>query len=213
MRHEYQYVSKEEYMPVKKELEELIHLVQDELRDEFTFSYSYVGSSHRKMITRDLKGNAGYDFDVNLHVNDDEEEFSAEEIRRMVKNAFDRHVKRFGYDYCEEGMRVLTIKKKDVWHSRIISSCDFAVVYDCEDGRQQYIHFNKDQKAYVWRYLPQSNQQLEQKADRIKKAGAEAWNEVLQVYLDKKNANEDPDKKSRSLYAETINEVYMRWCR
>ena len=29
----------------------------------------------------------------------------------------------------DSAKRVLTIKKKDVWHSRIISSCDFAVVY------------------------------------------------------------------------------------
>ncbi len=79
MQHDYQYVSKEEYMPVKKELEELIHLVQDELRDKFTFSYFYVGSCHQKMITRDMKGNVGYDFDIDLHVNDEEEVFSAEE--------------------------------------------------------------------------------------------------------------------------------------
>ena len=210
MIHDFQYVSREEYMPVKKELEELIHHVQDEVRDKFTFSYTYVGSTHRNMITRDLKGNLGYDFDVNLHVNDDEEEFSEEEIRNIVKTAFDKHAWRFGYDYCENSTRVLTIKKKDRWHGCIISSCDFAIVYDCADGRQQYIHFNKAQKSFAWRYLPQSNEQLEKKADWLKQKKG-AWEEVRKVYLDKKNDNDDPNKRSRSLYAETINEVYMRW--
>ena len=30
------------------------------------------------------------------------------------------------------------------------------------------------------------------------------------AYLEKKNDNDDPDKRSRSLYAETINECYSR---
>ena len=34
------------------------------------------------------------------------------------------------------------------------------------------------------------------------------WNEVRDVYLDKKCRNEDPGKKSRSLFAETIKEVF-----
>ena len=34
--HDFEYVSKKEYMPVKKQILELIHLVQNEVRDEFT---------------------------------------------------------------------------------------------------------------------------------------------------------------------------------
>lgn len=32
------------------------------------------------------------------------------------------------------------------------------------------------------------------------------WNEVRNLYLRKKNSNENPNKKSRSIYSETINE-------
>lgn len=50
MKHNFQYVPRHDYLPIKKELEQLIHAVQDELRnDYFTFSFTYVGSTHRKL--------------------------------------------------------------------------------------------------------------------------------------------------------------------
>lgn len=210
MMYNFQYVPSAEYMPVKKELEKLINAVQNELRyDYFTFSFTYVGSTHRKLITQDVGGNQGYDFDVNIHVNDDNEEFSPEEIRGIIRRAFDKHGKMFGYDFCEDSTRVLTIKCKDRFRSRIISSCDFAIVYDCLDGRQQYIHFNKKQNVYKWEYLPMSNEKLEERAQWLKENSL--WNEVREVYIEKKNCNCNPDKRSRSLYAETINDLYRRY--
>ena len=65
--------TKKEAAPVKAELLEIIHEVQDIVRDDFTFQYTFIGSSSRNMITEDIKSNIGYDFDVNLEVNDDEE--------------------------------------------------------------------------------------------------------------------------------------------
>ena len=64
----FKYVSKNEYMPVKKELLKLINLVQDEIREYFTFRYDFIGSASRNMITRDEDSNIGYDFDVNIRV-------------------------------------------------------------------------------------------------------------------------------------------------
>ena len=210
MMHNIQYVPRSEYMPVKKELEKLINAVQNELRDDyFTFSFTYVGSTHRKLITQDVGGNQGYDFDVNIHVNDKEEKFSPEEIRRLIKNALDRHVRAYGYDFCEDSTRVLTIKRKDIFRSKVLSSCDLAIVYDCEDGRQQYIHFNKEQRTYTWKYLPISNTELDKRAKWLRMHSY--WSEVREEYLYKKNSNCNSNKRSRSLYAETINKLYMRY--
>ena len=78
MQHDFEYVPRKEYLPVKKELELLINDVQDEVREYFTFSFTYIGSTKRKMITREQRCNIGYDFDVNIHVNDEEQEFTAE---------------------------------------------------------------------------------------------------------------------------------------
>ena len=205
-----EYIKKEEWQPVRDELYEIIHKLQDEVRECFTFQYHFVGSSKRNMITRDRNSNTGFDFDVNIEVNDPNENYSAEEIRNILRNGLDRVTNPygrsiFGYDYTEDSTRVLTIKVKDKANSRILHSCDFCVVNDCEDGRQQYIRYNKKQHSYSWEYQPKGYYELPEKIEWIKKNGL--WQQVRDVYLDKKNMNTDKNKKSRSIFAETVHQV------
>ena len=84
----FKYVTKTEARKVRKRLENLVHEVQDEVRDNFTFQYCFIGSSARNMITFDPETNIGFDFDVNLEVNDNEEQYLAKEIRQTLERAF-----------------------------------------------------------------------------------------------------------------------------
>ena len=203
----FEYVSKKEAAPYKAELIEILHQVQDYVRDDFTFQFTFIGSSSRNMITYDPTTNIGFDFDVNITVNDDDEDYSPEEIRTILHNAFSRFMTAYGYNKCEQSTRVISIKVVDQWSSRVIRSCDFAVVYEGRNG-QQYIRFNKERNYFSWEFQTQPYKELEFRADYLKENGH--WNEVLEVYLDKKNNNYNPDKHSRSLYAETINEYFRR---
>ncbi len=203
---EFEYVSKKEYGPVKEELIELIHLVQDEVREKFTFRYDFIGSASRNMITREVNGNIGYDFDVNIRVNDPDEDFSAEELKTILMNGFNKHSNKFKYDYAEDSSRVITIKVKDKKNSKILHSCDFAIVYDCSDGRQQYVRFNKNQQSYSWEFQPEGFYRLNERIADIKECGY--WQEVRDLYLIKKSNNLDSNKKSRSIFAETVNEIH-----
>ena len=203
----FEYVSKKEAAPYKAELIEILHQVQDYVRDDFTFQFTFIGSSSRNMITYDPTTNIGFDFDVNITVNDDDEDYSPEEIRTILHNAFSRFMTAYGYNKCEQSTRVISIKVVDQWSSRVIRSCDFAVVYEGRNG-QQYIRFNKERNYFSWEFQTQPYKELEFRADYLKENGH--WNEVLEVYLDTKNNNYNPDKHSRSLYAETINECFRR---
>ena len=205
---DFEYVTKKEFGPVKKELMELINLVQDEVRDCFTFSFDFIGSASRNMITREVNGNIGYDFDVNIRVNDPNEKYSANELRKILMNGFDKYSSRFKYDNAEDHSRVFTIKVKDKKNSRIVHSCDFAIVFDGYDGKQQYVRFNKSNNNCTWEFQPDSYYQIKEKIKTIKEYGYSQ--EVRKVYKDKKCANMNPNKKSRSLFAETINEVFDR---
>ena len=49
--HDFCYVSKREAALIKAELIDLIHRVQDYVRDDFTFQYYFVGSSSRNCNT------------------------------------------------------------------------------------------------------------------------------------------------------------------
>lgn len=202
------YITREEATIVKNELIELINLVQDEVREHFTFRYDFIGSASRNMITCDFKTNVGYDFDVNIRVNDKDEDYSAYEIRNILREAFNKFAYIYDYDYPEDGQRVMTIKVKDTENSRIIHSCDFAVVHDTSDGRQQYIRYNKKDNSYYWEYQPKGFYLIDEKIEIIKKSGK--WNDLRDLYLDKKNSNTNKDKKSRSLFAESVNNIYNR---
>ncbi|MBD5535636.1 MAG: hypothetical protein HDQ99_08295 [Lachnospiraceae bacterium] len=206
--HDFQYVTKAAAKPVKDELYTIIHEVQNLVRDCFTFQFRLVGSSSRNMITYDIKSNIGFDFDFDLEINDDEENYSAEEIRRIIKKAIDQVAPKYGYNYCEDSTRVLTIKKVDVSTCRILHSCDFALVYNCNDGRKQYIRFNKRNNNYTWEFQGKGFQNLGKKITWLKRNGY--WGELQDYYIDKKNCNNNPDKHSCSILAESINEMYQK---
>ena len=206
--HDFRYVTKKQAQPIKDELYQILYMVQDLVRDNFTFSFTPIGSSSRNMITCDAKSNIGFDFDINIEVNDDNEDFEPKEIRTIIRTAIDRVAPRYGYKNCEDSTRVLTIKKVDTFHSRIIHSCDFAIVYNCGDGRQQYIRFNKDNNYYSWEYQGKGFVGLEKKMDWLKRENL--WGELKDYYIYKKNCNDNSDKHSRSIFAESINEMCQK---
>lgn len=206
--HDFRYVRRKEAQPIKDELYQILYEVQNLVRDKFTFSFKPIGSSSRNMITYDPKSNIGFDLDINIEVNGDDENFKPKEIRTIIRNAIDRVAPRYGYKYCEDSTRVLTIKKVNIITSRIIHSCDFAIVYNCTDGRQQYIRFNKDKNYYSWEYQGKGFVDLDKKIDWLKKK--KLWKKLQDYYIEKKNSNENPDKHSRSIFAESINEMCQK---
>ena len=203
--HDFKYVTRREAQPIKNELDKILHKVQNLVRDKFTFNFTTVGSSSNNMITYDTKSNVGYDFDINIEVNDDNEDFDPKEIRTIIRNAIDNIAPYYGYTYCEDSTRVLTIKKVNTCSSCIIHSCDFAIVNNYADGRQQYIHFNKENKNYSWEYRGKGFAYLNKKISWLKNKGQ--WGNLRDYYIKKKNANTDPNKHSRSIFAESINEM------
>ncbi len=108
--HDFVYVTKASAQSVKNELIQIIHEVQDLIEEYFTFQFKPVGSSSRNMITYDRKSNIGYDFDFDLEINDDDENYTPEEIRHIIKNAIDQVAPRFGYKYCEDSTSTALLK-------------------------------------------------------------------------------------------------------
>lgn len=212
----FEYVSKSKYMPVKKELIKIINQVQDELREQFTFDYKFIGSSSRNMITYDPKTNKGYDFDINIEVNDFDEYYSAKELKEILINTFNQVIKlTYPYASCQNNTRVFTIKVYEenpcciniiaLRSPKIEYSCDFAIVNTINDYQQEYIRFNKNTHEYSWQ-MQCKGYLLSKKEVYIKKN--KLTNELRKIYLDKKNFNTNPNKKSRALYAEAVNELY-----
>lgn len=200
----FKYVPRTKYLPLKKEIIELIKEVQNQVRDKFTFQFEFVGSTKRNMITEDARSNIGFDFDVNLTVNNDKN-YTPKEIRTILRTALTNVSRKYGYNRCEDSTRVITIVNISTKNSSILHSCDFAIVKG-----NKYIRFDKKENAYVWASQPKDFINLDRKATKLRKDPTK-WNVVTNRYLEKKNENNDHNKHSRSLYAETINEVYDKF--
>lgn len=216
MPHEFEYVSKKS--PKVKyaydDLMQLIREVRNDLRRHYTFQHRIIGSYARNMITYDKKSNIGFDFDVNIYPNDDEERFTPKQIKRLFKKALDKHVQSHGFDFAEDSTRVLTIKVKDRKHSRVLYSVDFAFVNDYEDDNgndcQEYIRFNKKQLSYSWVQQPSGYYMLPEKIQWIKENGL--WESALKpYYLKKKNENNNPHIHSRTIFAITVQEICQKF--
>ena len=207
--HEYEYVTKEEYGPVKNRLIELIKETQDELRGYFSFQYIFVGSSSRHVITREINGNRGYDFDVDLKLKK-AKTYNPFELKQTFMDALNPYSHRFGFGFCKDSSSVITIKALDLMDRSISFSCDFAIVRDIvgKDGNTHhlYVYNDKEKNEYRWQERSKEYTGLKEKEEKIKQAGL--WDDVREIYLEKKCLYSD-DKKSRALYAETINEVFQ----
>ena len=211
--HRFEYVTKGQAAPVKKDLIAILNAVQDILRNDFTFRYDFIGSSSRNMITREVNGNIGFDFDINVEINDSEPEHTPKQIREMLKRAFDRIAPQYGYSDAEQSTRVLTIKFKDTAHSKILHSCDIAVVnnYTDEDGYegQQYIRYEKKSNRYVWAEQPEGYYMLQEKVEWIDSNDLRP--ELRELYLRKKCENTNRNNKSRVLYAQAVHEICQKY--
>lgn len=115
----FRYVSKNEIAPLKNQVIELIGLVQDEIRKYFTFQYEFIGSVKRNMVTCDAKSNIGFDFDVNIMVNDDDEDYSAKEIKQILMKAFNKYAYKYHYDFARTVHGCLPLKSKTEKFSNI----------------------------------------------------------------------------------------------
>lgn len=215
MSHNYQYISKHSNRVslARQNLINIIRDVQNEVRDKFTFQFEIVGSYSRNMITYDQKSNIGFDLDVNIHPNDDENEYTAKQIKNTLIKAFNKYIKKYGYSNVEDSTRVITIKVKDTEHSKIIHSVDFAIVKDYVDNdgywHQMYIKFDKKNRSYAWKEQSEEFYSLQDKIDKIKQENL--WQELRDMYLRLKNENTDKHKKSRSLFAEAVNNIYNEY--
>ena len=216
MKHDFKFISKHspQVQSAYSEVIEILNLVHDDLRKKYTFQHEPVGSYSRNMITYDAKSNVGFDFDFNIYPNDDDNRFSEKQIKLMFKDSLDKFSGRYAYDFAEDSTRVLTIKVKDRKNSRVLHSVDFAFVHDYEDDDgydcQEYIRFNKKQHSYSWVEQSSGFYMLPERYQWIIDNGLK--DELLKIYIHKKNKNDDPDKHSRSLFAEAVNACYNEYC-
>ena len=211
----YEYVPKNEYQPVREELEKIIKKVQKLLKNKFTFQFVLVGSGKKKLITREIGGNKGFDFDYNLILNnpDDEHYWKPDFAKQTLLKAFNQVVKNTDYDCPEDSKTAITIKVKDINNSKIIHSCDFAIIYypnEDESNYYKYVRHDKKNNVYTWE-IRNCSRYYDDKLNWLKENIRDYWTIIKNEYLKVKNNNKDTNKHSFQLYLETINNLFNQY--
>lgn len=213
---EYEYVSKSEYAPVRKELEQIINRLQDEMRKSYglTFQFRLIGSGQRHLITRIKGGNKGYDFDYNLILTPPEDgyRYIAKVIKQEFMDALKIALKGTKYSFPKDSTSSITIKVVDKNGKKIEHSCDFAIIYYGDnDGYEGYYYLrnNKPQQSYQFVFRT-FNSDIDEKVREI--IENDGWPYIRDEYLLLKNINEGK-KPSFSLYTEAVNNVYNQMYR
>ena len=208
----YEYVSKSEYRPVRDELEGIIKKAQKILKknSKITFRFELIGSGSKHLITKVKGGNKGFDFDYNLILNCEEGYYWKPNFARQeVTRAIDEAIKGTKYDHPQNSSVAITIKVKDTKHSKIIHSCDFAVVYypDENSDEHKYVRLNTSNNQYTWE-IRKYTKDYHAKLNWLKENVNGYWDEIKEEYLKLKDNNKDPNKRSFQLFYEAINNVY-----
>ena len=88
MKHDFKFISKHspQVKSAYSDLMEILSLVHDDLRKQYTFQHKPVGSYSRDMITYDAKSNIGFDFDINIYPNDEENHRCSQGGRHLCRH-------------------------------------------------------------------------------------------------------------------------------
>lgn len=207
----YEIVSKAKLKPVKKIIGVIIRELQRSMRQyNITFVPVLVGSAGRHLVTRAVRGNTGFDFDYNFSLQHLPDNIKCQNLKFLfideLNNVLDNTP--YKYSYAENNTHSITIKFIDKNQSRIIHSCDFAIVSDYEeegDFFQEILIYDKKTNEYFWNKRPYGKNYQDKLSNLLDNG---SWQEIREEYLELKNNNNDKEKKSFSLYLEAVNNVY-----
>ncbi|MBU1094442.1 MAG: hypothetical protein KKH01_08275 [Firmicutes bacterium] len=208
----YEFVTKAELKSAKEEVDSIIRKLQKSMRPEgVTFIPNLVGSAGRNLVTKEVGGNKGFDFDYNFSIQK-MPDIDLKSLKHLFINKLNAILSTTNFKSVENNTQAMTIKVVDTSKSKIVHSCDFAIVNDyidlLEDSYQDILIYNKQNNTYIWNKRP-NGKNYGFKVSNILANGL--WGELKEEYLKLKNNNRDPEKKSFSLYFEAISNVYNRY--
>lgn len=206
----YEYVSKREFAPYRKEVEEIIRKAQQIMKKRYntTFQYKLIGSANRHLVTKIKNGNKGYDFDYNLILQKSDLWNNPKQLKQQFMRAFSDAVKGTPYKAPEDSTSVITIKVVDEKKSRIMRSCDLAIICYCNyDINEGHMYLKKRGNSQYFFEKRKLSDNIDTKLDYILEY-KQGLNMIRDEYLKIKNNNKDCHKKSFELYLESIHNVH-----
>lgn len=202
-----EYVSKNEVKPYRKIFDKMMADIRENVRKKgITFTYQLVGSAKRNLVVR--HHNKGFDCDYQIVIHKNKNNCTATEIKKLFGQLLNK-VRPNVFSDVQDSTSAWTMRKTDTENSRLIFSYDIVILRQDKNGVHIIRQDKKNEKTgYFWNLLPDMNS-ADAGISAIK--GAQKWNELRKVYLQKKTEKIEQgkykDKVSFQLLNEAINEV------
>ncbi|MDE7432931.1 MAG: hypothetical protein K2N34_13590 [Lachnospiraceae bacterium] len=214
----YHYIQNKDFMKRMKRLCSGIinQLVQSINNDSVMTVRAYlVGSGAQNLVTQN--GNEPIDLDYNICIIDRKSAniYTEREIKEYIRKKFNKILNANGWSDCRDSTSVLTTEKRQFTRGiRTAFSIDLAIIEERNNGWYRLIHVKTGLiifDRYYWNEVP-SSKGLQQKVNALKSNNL--WNNVREVYLDKKNmylCRNDYSHPSFIVYIETVNQIYNEY--
>lgn len=204
----YKFADPQQVKELTQWCEEILHAVQEEVRDYFTFDIRLIGSGDKKLVTRNA--NEPFDLDYNIILQKDKKNLlnNPKQIKEIFMNRFNRVLTANVNDYkASDSTPVISLKIKD--GNAISFSFDVAIIVENNDGVFYRLTNDKNTGRYIWNEVAHSADYFE-RLRQVKANGL--WKAFQNRYLELKNMHlrRGDDVKSFSIFLETLNEKRFR---
>lgn len=192
-----------------KELErwcmEVLHAVQKEVREYFTFDIRLVGSGDKRLVTQN--GDEAFDLDYNIILQKDKKGLlnDPKRIKEIFVTSFNTVLKTRVSNYTHTSDSTSVITAKIVNDNRLEFSFDVAIIVEGDNGCFYRLTHDKQTERYIWNQVKHSENYFK-RFNAVKENGY--WLQFKKRYLELKNMhlNEQDNIKSFSIFLETLNE-------
>lgn len=201
----YRFANQNEVKELTKWCMEVLHKVQDEVREYFTFDIRLIGSGDKRLVTQNGRGS--FDLDYNIILQKDKKGLlnSPKQIKEIFTKRFKSVLSEYGLEHLNVSDSKSVITIKSLRNNHLEFSFDAAIFVEGDNGYFYRLINDKNTGRYIWNQERQSADYLK-KFQAIKENGY--WSNFKQRYLELKNMHlsRQDDVKSFSIFLETLNE-------
>jgi hypothetical protein len=202
----YKYANQSQVKELAAWCQEILHAVQEEVRDYFTFDIRLIGSGDKRLVTQNA--DQSFDLDYNIILQKDKKNLldNPKQIKDLFVARFNKVLKAAVNEYSTSaGDSTSVITAKLIRNGKLNFSFDVAIIVENNNGVFYRLTNDKNTGRYIWNEIQQSADFVE-KFRLIKESGH--WADFKKRYLDKKNMylSRQDGVKSFSVFLETLNE-------
>lgn len=202
----YEYVERSEYKGPLQLALNLINNIHAELNHLFTFDHKLAGSGSRKLITRKINSNEGFDFDFVFLLQKWQKDLNGLDFKNFIIKLINSYKSRYlRYSLkIENSTSAITLKFHKPNSIEVWFNIDFVVCLENKHGLNILRLMNNKQDS-TWNLLPNTKDFYLEKEKVVKEEYE--WPYIKKKYLHLKNEDSN-NNKSYQLYIQLINNLY-----